>query len=163
MRFKIVLFSDGFCVQGRVFLYQYTGRLHAWSLGKPSRWNVTWQFSLGFYLNWLQVLCLLLPSLKYIILIIKRWGRKKLIWVLKSQVSWFWWIWVALCSWSCIPLSADITHPSSKNRDITLLTKVYLVKDVVFPVVMYGCESWTIKKAEHQRIDAFELWCWRGL
>ena len=48
-----------------------------------------------------------------------------------------------------------------KSRDITLLTKVCLVKAMVFPVVMYGCESWTIKKAEHQRIDAFELWCWR--
>ena len=46
-----------------------------------------------------------------------------------------------------------------KNRDITLLTKVHLVKAMVFPVVMYGCESWTVKKAEHQRIDAFELWC----
>ena len=50
-----------------------------------------------------------------------------------------------------------------KNRDITLSTKVHLVKAMVFPVVMYGCESWTIKKAEHQRIDAFELWCWRRL
>ena len=50
-----------------------------------------------------------------------------------------------------------------KSRDITLLTKVHLVKAVVFPVVMYGCESWTIKKAEHQRIDAFELWCWKRL
>ena len=48
-----------------------------------------------------------------------------------------------------------------KSRDITLLTKVHLVKAMVFPVVMYGCESWTIKKAEYQRIDAFELWCWR--
>ena len=48
-----------------------------------------------------------------------------------------------------------------KSRDITLLTKVYLIKAMVFPVVMYGCESWTIKKAEHQRIDAFELWCWK--
>ena len=48
-----------------------------------------------------------------------------------------------------------------KNKDITLPTKVRLVKAMVFPVVMYGCESWTIKKAEHQRIDAFELWCWR--
>ena len=48
-----------------------------------------------------------------------------------------------------------------KSRDITLLTKVHLVKAMVFPVVVYGCESWTIKKAEHQRIDAFELWCWR--
>ena len=50
-----------------------------------------------------------------------------------------------------------------KSRDITLPTKVRLVKAVVFPVVMYGCESWTVKKAEHQRVDAFELWCWRRL
>ena len=50
-----------------------------------------------------------------------------------------------------------------KSRDITLPTKVHLVKAVVFPVVMYGCKSWTVKKAEHQRIDAFELWCWRRL
>ena len=50
-----------------------------------------------------------------------------------------------------------------KSRGITLLTKVHLVKDVVFPVVMYGCESWTVKKAEHWKIDAFELWCWRRL
>ena len=50
-----------------------------------------------------------------------------------------------------------------KSKDITLPTKVCLVKAMVFPVVMYGCESWTIKKAEHQRIDAFQLWCWRRL
>ena len=50
-----------------------------------------------------------------------------------------------------------------KSRDITWPTKVHLVKAMVFPVVMYGCESWTIKKAEHQRIDAFEVWCWRRL
>ena len=50
-----------------------------------------------------------------------------------------------------------------KTRDITLPTKVRLVKAMVFPVVMYGCESWTVKKAEHRRIDAFELWCWRRL
>ena len=50
-----------------------------------------------------------------------------------------------------------------KNRDITLPTKVCLVKAVVFPVVVYGCESWTVKKAEHRRIDAFELWSWRRL
>ena len=50
-----------------------------------------------------------------------------------------------------------------KSRDITFLTKVHLVKAIVFPVVMYGCESWPIKKAEHQRIDALELWCWRSL
>ena len=48
-----------------------------------------------------------------------------------------------------------------KSRNITLLIKVHVVKATVFPVVMYGCESWTIKKAEHQRIDAFEVWCWR--
>ena len=50
-----------------------------------------------------------------------------------------------------------------KSRDITLSIKVHLAKAMVFPVVMYGCESWTIKKAEHRRIDAFELWCWRRL
>ena len=50
-----------------------------------------------------------------------------------------------------------------KSRDITMPTKVHLVKAMVFPVVMYGCESWTIKKAEHRRIDASELWCWRRL
>ena len=56
--------------------------------------------------------------------------------------------------WSGMPLDSIL-----KSRDITLSTKVYLVKAMVFPVVMYGCESWTIKKAEHRRIDAFELWC----
>ena len=54
-------------------------------------------------------------------------------------------------------------HHIKKNRDVTLLTKVCLVKAVLFPIVMYGCESWTIKKAEGQRIDAFELWCWGRL
>ena len=56
-----------------------------------------------------------------------------------------------------------MTNPDSglKSRDITLPTKVCIVKAMVFPLVMYGCESWTVKKAEHQRIDAFELWCWR--
>ena len=59
----------------------------------------------------------------------------------------------------------DMTNLNSilKSRDITLSTKVCLVKAMVFPVVMYGCESWTIKKGERQRIDAFELWCWRRL
>ena len=58
-----------------------------------------------------------------------------------------------------------MTNPDSilKSRDITLLTNVHLVKAMVFPVVMYGCESWTVKKAERRRIDAFELWCWRRL
>ena len=50
-----------------------------------------------------------------------------------------------------------------KSRDVTLPTNVHLVKAMVFPVVMYGCENWTIKKAEHRRIDAFKLWCWRRL
>ena len=54
-------------------------------------------------------------------------------------------------------------HSILKSRDITLSTKVHLVKIMVFPIVMYGCESWIIKKAEHRRIDAFELWCWRRL
>ena len=54
-------------------------------------------------------------------------------------------------------------HSILKSRDFTLPTKVRLVKAMVFPVVMYGCESWTVKKAEHRRIDAFELWCWRRL
>ena len=50
-----------------------------------------------------------------------------------------------------------------KSRDFTLTTKVWLIKAMIFPVIMYGCESWTIKKAEHQRIDAFKVWCWRRL
>ena len=58
---------------------------------------------------------------------------------------------------------SEILTVDNKSRDITLPTKVRLVKAVVFPVVMYGCEIWTVKKAEHQRIDAFELWCWRRL
>ena len=57
--------------------------------------------------------------------------------------------------------SYDQLRQHIKSRDITLPTKVHQVKAMVFPVVMYGCESWTVKKAEHQRIDAFELWCWR--
>ena len=59
--------------------------------------------------------------------------------------------------------SYDKSRQHTKSRDITLPTKVHLVKAMVFLVVMYGCESWTIKKAEHWRIDAFELWCWRRL
>ena len=62
-------------------------------------------------------------------------------------------------------ITAGCDHPRRhiKSRDITLPTKVRLVKAMVFPVVMYGIKSWTIKKAEHQRIDGFELWCWRLL
>ena len=67
--------------------------------------------------------------------------------------------------WSGVPLPSPMTNLDSilKSRDITLPTKVHLVKAMVFPVVMYGCESWTVKKAERRRIDAFELWCWRRL
>ena len=65
-----------------------------------------------------------------------------------------------LVSWK---KSYDKPRQSLKSRDITILTKVQIVKAMVFPIVMYGCESWTIKKAEHQRIDAFELYCWRRL
>ena len=63
------------------------------------------------------------------------------------------------------PLRKVMTNLDSifKSRDITLPTKVCLVKAMVFPVVMYGCENWTVKKAEHRRIDVFELWCWRRL
>ena len=73
---------------------------------------------------------------------------------------------------SKIPADGDCSHEIKrhlfldsvlKTRDIALLTKVCLVKDMVFPVVMHGCESWTIKKVEYQRIDALELWCWRRL
>ena len=62
-------------------------------------------------------------------------------------------------------LKKNYDQPDSllKRRDITLPTNVHLIKAMVFPVVMYGCESWTTKKAEHRRIDAFELWCWRRL
>ena len=66
----------------------------------------------------------------------------------------------------CLLLGRKVmTNPDSifKSRDITLSTKVHLVKAMVFPVVMYGCDSWTVKKAECRRIDAFELWCWRRL
>ena len=59
--------------------------------------------------------------------------------------------------------SYDKSRHHIKSRDITLPTKVPLVKAMIFPVVMYGCESWSIKKAEHQRLDAFELWCWKIL
>ena len=65
--------------------------------------------------------------------------------------------------WGAIAFSMTNLDNILKSRDITLPTKVYRVKAVVFPVVMYGCESWTIKKAEYGRIDAFELWCWRRL
>ena len=63
---------------------------------------------------------------------------------------------------SLIPVTENLDS-MLKSRDITLPTKIRLVKAMVFPAVMYGCESWTLKKAEHQRIDAFELWCWRRL
>ena len=70
------------------------------------------------------------------------------------------WNWKTLASWK---KNYDQTRQHIKSKDITLPTKVYLVKAIGFPVVMYGCESWNIKKAERRRIDAFELWCWRRL
>ena len=88
--------------------------------------------------------------------------------------------WLTLFFWAPITVDGDCSHEIKrrlllgrkvmtnldsilKRRHITLLTKVHLVKDLVFPVVMYGCESWTIKKAEHRRINAFELWCCKRL
>ena len=74
--------------------------------------------------------------------------------------------WLQPWNYKCLLLGRKVmTNLDSilKSRDITLPTKVYLVKAMFFPVVMYGCESWTVKKAECQRIDAFELWCWRRL
>ena len=65
--------------------------------------------------------------------------------------------------WVAISFSNDQPRQLLKSRDITLLMKICLVKAMIFLVVMYGCESWTIKMAEHQRIDVFELWCWRRL
>ena len=78
------------------------------------------------------------------------------------------WDWAIVCQSSLkiiAPWKKSYDQPSQhvKSRDITLPTKVHLVKAMVFPVVTYGCESWTIKKAEHQIIDVFELWCWRSL
>ena len=91
-----------------------------------------------------------------------------------------WKQWETICLGSKITADGDCSHEIKrrlllgrkvmtmldsilKSRDITLSTKVHLVKAMVFPVVMYGCETWTMKKAEHWRIDAFELWCWRRL
>ena len=67
--------------------------------------------------------------------------------------------------WSGVPLPSPMTNLDSmlKNRDVTLPTKIRLVKAMVYSVVIYGCESWTIKKAEHRRTDTFELWCWKRL
>ena len=65
--------------------------------------------------------------------------------------------------WGAIAFSLTNLDSILKSRDITLSTKVCIVKSMVFPVVMYGCESWAVKKAEHRRVDAFELWCWRRL
>ena len=93
----------------------------------------------------------------------------------RDRLYFFWWVVGAKiivdgdCSHEikrCLHLRRkDMTSLNNilKSRDITLPTKVHLVKAMVFPVVMYGCESWTIKKAECQRMDAFELWCWRRL
>ena len=83
-----------------------------------------------------------------------------------SPTQWMW-VWVNSGRWWLQPWNLKTLAPWKesilKSRDITLPTKVHLVKTIVFPVVMYGCESWTTKKAERWRIDAFELWCWRRL
>ena len=85
-----------------------------------------------------------------------------------SRVRLFAMPWTAACQASLsitnfrsLPKLVSNLDSMLKSRDITLPTKVRLVKAMVFPVLMYGCESWTVKKAEHQKIDAFELWCWR--
>ena len=73
------------------------------------------------------------------------------------------WVWQTNPVRSCLLFPRYFVVTRWKSRDITLPTKVRLVKAMIFPIVMYGCQSWTIKKAEHQRIDALELWCWRRL
>ena len=95
-----------------------------------------------------------------------KWGNKETVtvyfWGLQNQFRWWLqpWNWKTLALWKKTITSLDSI---SKIRDIPLTTNVHLVKPMVFSVVVYGCESWTIKKAECQRIDAFELWCWRRL
>ena len=95
-----------------------------------------------------------------------KWGNKETVtvyfWGLQNQFRWWLqpWNWKTLALWKKTVTSLDSI---SKIRDIPLTTNVHLVKPMVFSVVVYGCESWTIKKAECQRIDAFELWCWRRL
>ena len=91
----------------------------------------------------------------------KQWKRWQTLFSgLQNQCRWWLQPWKTLTPWK---ESYDQPRQHIKNRDITLPTKVHLVKAIVFPVVTYGCESWTIMKAERQRIDAFELWCWRRL
>ena len=80
--------------------------------------------------------------------------------MVKDREAWRAAVYGVAKSWTWLSHNLDSIF---KSRDITLTTKVRLVKAMVFPVVMYGCESWTVKKAEHRRIDAFELWCWRRL
>ena len=86
-----------------------------------------------------------------------------------GTLLWFWFAFPSDCSHEikrCLLLGRKVmTNRDSilKSRDITLPTKLHLVKAMVFPVVIYGCESWIVKKAEHRRTDAFELWCWRSL
>ena len=93
-----------------------------------------------------------------------RWGNRDRLYFLGSKITAD-----GDCSHEikrCLLLGRKVTTKLDsifKSRDITLPAKVHLVKAMVFPVVMYGCESWTVEKAEHRRIDAFELWCWRRL
>ena len=96
-----------------------------------------------------------------------RWGNSgnsDRLYFLRFQNHWRWWLRHEIKR--CLLFGGKVmTNPRSilQSRDITLPTKVHLVKAMVFPVVMYGCESWTTKKAEHWTVDAFKLWCWRRL
>ena len=90
----------------------------------------------------------------------KQWAT--LTWGLQNHCRWWLQPWIKRCLLLARKVMTNLDS-ILKSRDITLPTKVCLFKAMVFPVVMYGCESWTVKKAEHQRIDAFELWCWRRL
>ena len=81
------------------------------------------------------------------------------------KLKYFFFPWKVMTNLDSILKRKVMTNLDSilKSRDITLPTRVHLIKAIVFPIVMYGCDSWTVKKAEHQRTDAFELWCWRSL
>ena len=98
----------------------------------------------------------------------RSWDNQILFSEINTKLHWL--IEMGFSIWKNFPWAFDYCYNIMTNldsifisRDITLPTKVHLVKAMIFPVVMYGCESWTVKKAEHQRIDASELWCWRGL
>ena len=91
-----------------------------------------------------------------------RWGNSVRLYFFGLQNHCRWWLQIKRCLFLGRKVMTNLDS-IFKSRDITLPTMVHLVKAMVFPVVMYGCESWTVKKAEHRRIDDFELWCWRRL